>query len=156
MKRGCICLYGVWISLLFCCAMQVASAQNILEQPYRLSLLQDQKNGQTNILLAHNFPDFVQMRIVYAYSDGSKFVHRISTMLQGYHKVWSLRPMPDTATDLQFLSLTVSYGNYTLQCAEKDNRCVLFQEKVIVDSTIVFNPRPDKIAPEAATVIAVK
>lgn len=129
-------------AVISCATPSESFAQKLLAQPFQMTLLQSKTHDQTHIRLAHDFPGYVQMRLVYAYFDGDKLIHRISTALQGFHKVWSLRPLPATAENLQFLSLTIQYGEYTLQCDQEKTGCTLWKNGSALDSSYAFNPRP--------------
>lgn len=133
--------------LLFCfligCGMQLpALAQPLVSSPYQMTLLHNRTHTQMLVRLAHNFPDFVRMRVIYAYFDGSSTLHKLSVVLQGYHKVWSLRPMPAAADKLQFLSFSIEYGDYQLRLEEGAGTARLLKNNVVLDSAIAVNLRP--------------
>jgi|GEM_PF-2192640 len=134
------------IFLVLTCQGMVVKAQALLQQPYLASLQLSENVQERRLCLVHNFPGFTRFRLVYAYFDGGHFVHRISTVQEGYHKVWHLMPLPPAAADLQFESLQVAYQQneaaYTLQCRMDTAFCRLYLNGQPLDSFVSFNPRP--------------
>lgn len=135
-KAGLQILYlCVWIC---CVTPSHAKAQDLFVSPYRMTLHQQKSQDKILIRMAHNFPGFVSLRVVYAWEDGGSFLHKTSVMLQGYHKVWFLSPLSPTADNLKFLSCNLEYGDYTIECPEGKSSCTLLKGGQVLDSNITF------------------
>lgn len=140
-------LFSTLLFGLFPVALRADSKLVLESSEHHLYFLFPDKKKSNQVLVIHDIPGLVTIRLVLEFEDDKALRHTLSLRLCGYQKIFPINCAPGTAHNWRILNLETEYKEEEVACSlaysNKDGKCRFSANSRNDSTTYIFHQLPE-------------